>query len=208
VSALKTLSIWRCPVDHYELRVLVKSMLDKSGRVVAKFKNNLPGKEWAAAFVDRHKASLSNRLTQNIKLSRAEIGPDVIREYFANLAASIKDIPAANLRNYDETNFSDDPGRKKAIHHRGMKYPERVMNASKASISVMFCGNAEGTLLPPYTVYKAEHLWHRWCIGGPKGARFNRTRSGWFDGYTFADWFATTFLPNAKKREWSQGVDQ
>jgi len=40
VSVLQTLSIWRCPVDNYELRVLVKSMIDKSGRVVAKFKND------------------------------------------------------------------------------------------------------------------------------------------------------------------------
>jgi len=200
VSVLQTLSIWRCPVDNYELRVLVKSMIDKSGRVVSKFKNNLPGKDWAAAFICRHKSELSNRLTQNIKISRAHISPEDIEEYFANLTDSIKDIPASNVWNYDETNFCDDPGRKKAIHRRGLKYPERMMNFSKTSISVMFCGNAEGDILPPYTVYKAEHLYERWCAGGPKGARFNRTRSGWFDGYTFSDWFKSLFLPVAQKQ--------
>ena len=41
-SVLQTLSVWRCPVDMYELRVMVKDMLDKSGSVVSKFKQNLP----------------------------------------------------------------------------------------------------------------------------------------------------------------------
>lgn len=92
------------------------------------------------------------------------------------------------------------PG-KKALHKRGMNYPERVMNFSKSSISVMFCGNAEGRILPPYMVYKAEHLWKRWCMGGLKGARFNRTKSGWFDSCTFQDWFKVTFLQTATKQE-------
>ena len=200
VSILKTLSVWRCLLDQYDLRMLVKSIVDKSGIIVAKFRNNMPGKDWAAGFLKRHKSDLSNRLTQNIKVSRAEISPEIVKEYFANLTESMKDIPASNVWNYDETNFSDDPGRKKAIHRRGLKYPERVMNSSKTSISVMFCGNGEGDILPPYTVYKAEHLWERWCTGEPKGARFNRTRSGWFDGYTFSDWFMTVFLPTAKKQ--------
>ena len=43
-------------------------------------------------------------------------------------------------------------------------------------------------------------LWERWCIHGPKGARFNRTHSGWFESYTFLDWLMTVFLPAAKKQ--------
>jgi len=50
----------------------------------------------------------------------------------------MKNIPASNVWNYDETNFSDDPGRKKAIHRMGLKYPERVINFSKTSTSVIF----------------------------------------------------------------------
>lgn len=89
---------------------------------------------------------------------------------------------------------------RKSIHCRGLKYPERVMNYSKIFISVMFSGNGEGNILPPYTVYKAEHLWETWCTGGPKSARFNRRRSGWFDGYIFSDWFMMVFLPTANKQ--------
>jgi hypothetical protein len=63
----------------------------------------------------------------------------------------------------------------------------------------MFCGNGSGEMLPPYVVYKSEHLWPSWTEGGPLGCRYNRTKSGWFDMGTFEDWFMTTLLPQLKK---------
>ena len=144
---ITTMSLWRCPLDLLELRMLVKTMLDKAGKTVTKFKNNLPGQDWAQSFLERHK-TLTNRITQNIKVSRAVVGNTVVNEYFDNLEESLRDVPQQNIWNYDETNFSDDPGKKKAIVKRGLKYPDRVMNLSKASISVMFFGNAAGDVLP------------------------------------------------------------
>ena len=70
---------------------------------------------------------------------------DVINNFFDNLEESLEGIPASNIWNYDETNFTDEPDRKRAVVKRGMKYPERAMNSTKASISVMFCGNGVGT---------------------------------------------------------------
>ena len=83
--------------------------------------------------------------------------------------------------NFDETNLSDDPGQKKCVYRRGCKYPERSMNSTKASTSIMFAGTASGKLLDPYVVYKSEHLHDRWIEGGSPGVRYNRSRSGWFD---------------------------
>ena len=40
----------------------------------------------------------------------------------------------------------------------------------------MYCGNAEGEVLAPYVVYKADALWTTWTEGGPKGTRYNRYR--------------------------------
>ena len=54
----------------------------------------------------------------------------------------------------------------------------------------MFAGTASGKLLPCYVVYKAEHLYDTWRQGGrPRGTRYNRSKSGWFDGVIFEDWF-------------------
>lgn len=125
---------------------------------------------------------------QNIKISRAAISPEVINEYFDNLEVELKDVPAGNIVNYDETNLSDDPGRKKVITRRGCKYPERVMNSTKSSVSVMFAAAGDGNMLSPYVVYKALHLYQSWTENGPKNSPYNRTKSGWFDAFCFQDW--------------------
>lgn len=64
----------------------------------------------------------------------------------------------------------------------------------------MFCGNAEGEVLPPYICYKAERMHIQWCMGGPPDARYNRTESGWFDSRVFEDWYFRTALPELKKK--------
>jgi hypothetical protein len=105
------------------------------------------------------------------------------------------------LWDYDEKNLTDDPGNNKVGCSRGSKYVEQVMNSSKTSTSLMLCGNAKGELLPPYVVYKAERLWDTWTEGGPKGCRYNRSKSGWFDTAIFEDWFFSLVLPRLRKQD-------
>jgi len=198
-TVLLTMAAWKAPLSLFEIRMLVKIMLDKCGKTCPKFKNNFPGDDWVRSYLNRH-PDLTQRITANIKLSRAKVDQSVVNAYFDNLEASLQDVAPSNIWNFDETNFSDEPGKKKAVVKRGTKYPERAMNATKASISVMYCGNGIGELLPPYVVYRSEHLWERWCQGGPRGTRFNRSKSGWFDSFTFQDWFVSLFLPAAKKQ--------
>jgi len=76
---------------------------------------------------------------------------------------------------------------------RGAKYPERVINSIKTATSHMFCGNAEGEVIPPYIVYKAESMWTIWTANGPSGTRYNHSKSGWFDA------FRNLLLPRLKK---------
>lgn len=35
---------------------------------------------------------------------------EIVREYFDNLGREMDGVPAGNIINYDETNFTDDPG--------------------------------------------------------------------------------------------------
>ena len=108
-------------------------------------------------------------------------------------------VPPTNIINYDETNLSDDIGRKRCVFKRSCRYPNRVASTTKTGFSVMFSGSADGSLFPPYTVYKAEHLYTPWVEGGPKGARYNRSKSGWFDTECFEDWFLSLMLPRLKR---------
>ena len=111
-SYVVTASAFGFPVDILDLRCIVKGYADKKGRTIRQFKHNLPGKDWVASFLKRHK-DLSVRFASNIKRKRAEVCASVIEEYFTNLASELDDISPENIWNYDETNLSDEPGQKK-----------------------------------------------------------------------------------------------
>lgn len=199
VSNIAKCSEWGYPITEFEVRLFVKYHLSVVGCIVKSFKNNCPGVEWIKSFMNRYKHIISQRMCQNIKRSRAAVTPDDIIEYFDNLTISLENVQPSNIINYDEINLSDDPGRKKIICKRGTKYPERVMNQTKSSTSVMFAAAADGTLLPPYVIYKAAHLYDTWIVGGPSGTRYNRTTSGWIDGNCFIEWFSTIVIPYCRR---------
>lgn len=198
VSCIQSASAFGFPVNEFELRCIIKTYLQRQGRTVKRFKNNFPGREWIKNFLKRHQ-ELTVRFASNIKRSRAAINKETLTEYFENLKKNLTDIPPERIWNYDETNLTDNPGSKKVLTKRGTKYPEKICNSSKSSISLMMAGNAAGELLPPYTVYKSSHMWDTWTENGPKGARYSNTSSGWFESHTFSDWFMSLLLPKLKK---------
>lgn len=183
-----------------DLRVVVKGYLDKQGRTVKKFKNNLPGEDWVISFLTRHKEQLSSRMSQNIKRARAGVSAQTINDYFDNLEETLSGVEPCSIVNYDETNLTDDPGSKKIICRRGQKHPEKVNDFAKSATSLMFACSGDGKLLPIYVVYKAENLYDSWRFGGPKGTRYGCTKSGWFDQKHFEDWYFTIALPYLQKQ--------
>lgn len=136
----------------FEIRLLAKSVLDQQGRIVGRFRNNLPGKDWATNFLKRHKDEIKVRLTDNLSQARAELSPEQVKELFSNLEKELEGVPPANIINYDETNLADEIGRKRCVFKRSCRYPNRVAPTSKTGFSVMFAGAADGTVYPPYTV--------------------------------------------------------
>lgn len=195
-----TLSRFGFPVNIFDLRSSVKGYLDKRGRIVRCFKNNLPGVEWVKSFLSRH-PQISQRIAQNISHARAATDEEIVNGFFDNLKKELEGIPPQNIWNYDETNLVDDPGQSKILTKRGTKYPERIRNASKACTSIMVCGNANGEVAPLYVNYKSQKLWSTWTENGPPNTRYNRTSSGWFDYQTFEDWFINLLLPILKRQE-------
>jgi hypothetical protein len=193
------LADWGFPQDILDIRLMVKKYLDEQGRQVRRFVENTPGIEWGLAFLKRRKDIISSRLCQNISRKRKSVSEADVDSYFDNLLISTAGIPPENIINFDETGFTDNPGEKKCLFRRGCKYPERVMSASKTSISVMFACSAAGKFLPPYVVYKAQHLHDRWITGGKPHVRYNRSASGWFDKVCFADWFQTIVVPYCRR---------
>ena len=109
---------------------LVKAYVDQEILQIKYFKNNFPGPDWLQGFIKHH------RLThyRQCKASRAEVNEDVINDYFNHLAEALKDVPAYNLFNYDETNVTDDPGSKQVITRRGRN---RVKRKKPMSLTIL-----------------------------------------------------------------------
>lgn len=197
---ISTAAIWGFPLVEYDVRKVVQSYLNRKGIQICRFPNNLPGADWVKKFLDRNR-ELSVRLAQNIKRNRAQVTPATIQEYFDELKVSLEGVPPENLINYDETNFSDDPGRVRIVCKRGSKHCDRIVDATKTSISVMMAASASGTLLPPFVVYKAKHRYQEWEENGPPGCRYSCTQSGWFDSRVFVEWFREIVLPYFRNKQ-------
>lgn len=158
VKVLVVVADFGTPLSLMELRVLVHEYLLKNNKAHI-FDGKPPEEWWARAFIERHRDKLTMISVQNIKRARAEKTLEEFQNYFENLERMVKDVPPLHLLNYDETNFSDNPGSVKCVFRRGIKYPERIMNSTKGCVSAMFAGTADGKVLPPYVVYKSEALW-------------------------------------------------
>ncbi|CAI6357713.1 unnamed protein product [Macrosiphum euphorbiae] len=206
VSTILYAGDWGYPFESVDVRLLVKSYLDRQGKKIKKFNKNLPGHEWYNLFIKRHSSLLKPRLAENIKRSRAAVSRTVINAYFDNLAVTLENIPPQNIVNYDETNFIDDPGRTKVLIRKNAKHADSIMDSSKSATSVMFCVDASGGMLPPYVVYKSLQMWEPWTLGGPDGCRYNRSPSGWFDQSIFEDWFQTIIIPHFRRLEGTKVV--
>ena len=137
VKFINVLTDWKVLIDKMDLHIFVKTYLDKKGIIDRVFKDNMPGNDWAELFIKQH--SLTQRLADNIRSSHLQVSRDVIEVYFQNLSEALERIPETNIFNFDETNVTDDPSRKKCIVQRGLA---RIAEHSKQSVSIMFSGNA------------------------------------------------------------------
>ena len=203
---LVCLGEWGFSFDTLDIRMFAKQVLCEEGRNVPQFDQNLPSKKWAILFLKRQRETIGLRRCQNLAPSKAAVSAEDVNAFLNNLQQSMREadgstLPTNKVFNYDKTSLSDNPGTKMCIFKRKTKYPERIRSSSKTAVSLMFCGSTSGQMLPPYVVYKSENLWTTWTEGGPENCRYNRSRSGWFDATTFADWFEFTFTSHCRTIE-------
>lgn len=76
------------PLSVFYVRCVVIDHLGWEGKVVLKFKGNIPGPVWA--LIKRQHNQLSNR---NIKKSRTATGPESMNAYFEEFGATLEDVP-------------------------------------------------------------------------------------------------------------------
>ena len=165
VEFLLTTASWGFPQTNQDLKSFVRHFLIAKDLKISRFTDGVtPGTDWVKSFLHRHRNRLAERFGNNIKRARAQVSNATLDEYFVELEKSLEGLESDAIFNYDESNLSDDPGKKKFIFKRGVKYPDRVINHTKSSISIMMCGSADGCILPPYVVYKAKNVHPSWKV--------------------------------------------
>lgn len=113
---LLLLSEFDLPITQHDLMICVGNYLKKTGRTVPQFKDNMPGRDWVHGFLHRH-PEISQRIAENVKLVRAEVDEPTIIKYHEHLAKTLEGIDPQNIYNFDETNLTDNPGKRKVCNH-------------------------------------------------------------------------------------------
>lgn len=89
---------------------------------------------------------------------------------------------------------------KKILVRRGDHSVSEVGGGSDHQFTtVNTCGSAAGVKLPPFILYKGKHLYSSWTGGGPAGACYRVSPSGWMDETNYYKWFGLQFYPAVKE---------
>ena len=197
VKCLEIAADFNYPMTKRQLQELVQDYVTEHQVEVPKtWRNGKPGTGWVRKFKVRWADRLKTKKPTNIKRSRVKVSPEIVRDFFKEIAPNLEGVPASNIFNYDESGFKDDPGAEVSFFGRSCRYYEKVQNHSKSTFSVEFCCSADGTMLPPMTVYKSDttSVYKSWCAAAPKDYVFAATKSGWFDMQAFEKWFRKVSL--------------
>ena len=172
---LDTIAEWGFLLGFDEVHMMTKKMLDGLS-IVSKWKDNYPGRDWVYGYKKRD--HLSSRMAGNIKQARAVENETMVKAFFKEFKefCRVNDIPPENIMNYEETNRTDDPGKKSVLVRRGRQRVENVTDSTKTTISIMWCGSASGEVLPCCIVYKAENTYKGWTTGAPNGTHFTNSK--------------------------------
>ena len=155
--------------------------------------------------------SLSERKPQHLSAKRAmAASPETLNSWFTTVKSFLEKIglmkrsgPVADypsrIWNADETGFCLGSASKKILARCGSRSVHEVGGSSDHQfITVNVCGSASGIKLPPFILYKGKHLYNTWTEGGPAGACYGVSQSGWMEELNYLKWFEVQFYPAVK----------
>lgn len=175
---------------------MVKKMLDQNGRS-SPFPDNLPGKDWWYAFLNRH-PQISVRTPQALETQRAKAcTPSAINKWYADyeqflLTNDLIDKPN-QIWNCDESGFSLCPKSRKVLAPRGAK-TVYYSSSSKGQITTLACINAAGGTVPPMHIFPGVRFAQNPMEGCVEGAYFGKSDNGWITQELFYGWLTKHFV--------------
>ena len=104
VKCLTMCGDFQYPMRKKDLQELVQAYCIENN-VQTRWEDSMPGKGWIRKFKERWRHAIKIRRPKHIKRARSKVSPSIVRSFFDRVAVNLEDVPAANIFNYDETNF-------------------------------------------------------------------------------------------------------
>jgi hypothetical protein len=155
-------------------------------------------------FERRHSEALKRRKPEILTLAHAKgLTKDVVNSFFDMYEEVLRDTGLSDqphrIFNLDETGLNTDRRGDAVFVSKTTKDAYiKSPSAGKSMFSVLFCVSASGNYLPPFTVYKAKHMYQTWTAGGPQGAAYSCSDSGWMIDTNFESWFIKVFVKHVE----------
>ena len=165
--------------------------------------NQQPGEKWWKGFLKRH-PDLVQRKPQHLSRHRAIAGNrSTITRFITKLDSLFGELKIADVGdlgdriwNCDESGICTSVASTRVIARKGARFVHETTGGSgREVITVHAAVSASGKRLPPFVVYKGKNLYTTWMNGGPEGAVYSASESGWMEGSNFLSWFKKLFLP-------------
>jgi hypothetical protein len=158
------------------------------------FTDDRPGYGWYYAFMARNAAVLETRKEVPLEASRAKVTPHAVDLWFEEFAAFLSskhllDKPQ-RIWNADESGFSMGSKPGSVIGPNRASNPEPIPHlsggATKQRLTVMYCGSAEGQMMPPFFVYpQPVPTAYNPMLGSKRGSTVVYTKKGWMNAVNF-----------------------
>ena len=167
-------------------------------------KNTTAGKDWYYGYMKRHQ-DLSLRKPEKLSKARSRMTNESVLKNFYDVLEPIltndegESLDAKFIFNCDETGVPLDFRPSRVVASRKSRSVWSINSGDKTQITVMGCGNAAGTMIPPLVIFKGVRTNSYLVDGAPEGWGIRFTKSGWMNGCVFEDWLEHHFLPYIDK---------
>lgn len=153
---------------------------------------NAAGKKWLRLFLKRH-PELARRKAQMMNPARAQkLNKDIVGDHFSKYKSVLDRLGIEhnpeNIYNIDEKNC------RISLHHqqevltaKGRKRVHQIANEHAESVTVVGCGNAIGSAIPPMILFKGKRLKPEFQDNLPPGSLVKMTPKGSMMTETFIE---------------------
>ena len=192
-ARLKRLAKIGYGLTSHEIRSLVFQYCEKHG-TPNPFTGGQAGRKWFRGFMKRT-PELSVRQAEKLNFARGmKMNRTVVNNYIDLLEKTMRDNSVLHkpesVFNADESGVQLTVGKSpQVVACKGDKRVFQQVPAEKAeTVSIMVAGNAIGTYIPPYVVYKGARKQPHYGHFLPSGSDVAISDTGYFNSSIFLDW--------------------